>query len=72
MIVKPFVLAFIATAGFAILFNIERKKAVVASFGGSLAWVVYETLNTLTGVTCYPCLPPALPSAYIQRSWPGK
>ena len=49
MIVKPFVLAFIATSGFAILFNIERKKAVVASFGGSLAWVVYETLNTLTG-----------------------
>ncbi len=49
MIVKPFVLAFIATAGFAVLFNIERKKAVVASFGGSLAWVVYETLNTLTG-----------------------
>ena len=48
MIVKPFVLAFIATAGFAVLFNIERKKAVVASFGGSLAWVVYETLNTLT------------------------
>lgn len=49
MIVKAAVLAFIATAGFAILFNIERKKAVVASFGGSLAWVVYETLNSLTG-----------------------
>ena len=26
MIVKPFVLAFIATAGFAVLFNIEQKK----------------------------------------------
>ncbi|MFB0918043.1 MAG: threonine/serine exporter family protein [Clostridiaceae bacterium] len=49
MILKSAVLAFLTTIGFSILFNIERRKALVAALGGSMTWVVYEQVYSHTG-----------------------
>lgn len=39
--IKMMIAAFLATVGFAIIFNIRGKKAVFASLGASLAAIVY-------------------------------
>lgn len=41
--------AFTATLAFSILFNIERTKALLASLGGALSWLVYLTVFKYTG-----------------------
>ncbi|PKK39150.1 hypothetical protein ABB02_01382 [Clostridiaceae bacterium JG1575] len=34
--------AFLGTLSFAILLNIERRKALFASLGGGISWLIYE------------------------------
>jgi uncharacterized membrane protein YjjB (DUF3815 family) len=34
--------AFFATLGFAILFNLEKKKALISSIGGAIGWLAYS------------------------------
>lgn len=36
------VYAFFATLGFAILFNLEKKKALISSIGGAIGWLTYS------------------------------
>lgn len=40
--VLELVYAFFATLGFAILFNLEPKKALISSIGGAIGWLAYS------------------------------
>lgn len=37
-----FIYAFFSTLGFAVIFNLEPRKAVTASIGGGIGWIVYS------------------------------
>ncbi|MDD5938135.1 MAG: threonine/serine exporter family protein [Clostridiales bacterium] len=37
----PFLYAFVASAGFAVMFNIHGAGILICSFGGGLGWLVY-------------------------------
>ena len=50
-----FVLAFMAAAGFAVVFNCPKKECATSGIGGAIAWVVYvfvyhKTMNEVSGV----------------------
>lgn len=47
----PCFYAFAACLGFCVLFNIRGIGAVICSFGGALAWLVYLIAGPLTGYT---------------------
>lgn len=40
-----FILAYLSTLGFTILFNIPRKNILAASFIGASGWLIYYTYN---------------------------
>ncbi|WP_251860431.1 threonine/serine exporter family protein [Clostridium sp. Marseille-Q2269] len=41
IIISNFIFAFLASLGFAGIFNIKGKKLISASLGGSIAWIFY-------------------------------
>ena len=47
-IIIPFVSAFFATMGFALLYNIRKKNLIIASFCGAFAWMVYLVADRFT------------------------
>lgn len=47
--IKQIVLAFFGSLFFAVLFNIDRKKLILAGLCGSIGWAVYLLIFKLTG-----------------------
>ncbi len=47
-VIIPFVSAFFATMGFALLYNIRRKNLIIASLCGAFAWMVYLVADKFT------------------------
>lgn len=45
--ISAIIYSFLASLGFAIIFNIRGKNIVVASLGGSVAWFLYLLMETL-------------------------
>ena len=43
-----FIYAFFSTLGFAVIFNLEPKKALTASIGGGIGWIVYSISLDIT------------------------
>ena len=47
-IIIPFVSAFFATMGFALLYNVRKKNLIIASLCGAFAWMVYLVADKFT------------------------
>ena len=60
---------FAGSLGFGILFNIRRKRLIIASLGGLLAWFLFVALNKAISneVICYFCVA-AVISFYAEIS----
>lgn len=44
LIVETFVVSFIASAGFGVIFNVPRKSIVAGGIAGMIGWVLYSVL----------------------------
>ena len=66
--ISHFVLAFVATIGFSIMFNVPRKELAFCGFTGACGWIVYQVLLATfsSGVTA--AFAGAMIIAYISRA----
>lgn len=52
--IKPFISAFFATMGFALLYNVRKRNLIIASMCGAFAWMVYLVADHFTNSMVIP------------------